>query len=201
MDRNESSKTMCNDGRCWFKYRDDLPKEIRLALSIKASGKTNVFVSDKIDKPISVLLQYSMTLMDNGRTTISLNYDRSFNTYKAFMTAFIVTLVTELLCWYICLLFLKKSGRVVLISVMVANCISLPVLWSAFSIMNNLMPYLFFLILSEFLVLFFEVSFISYFNRGHIRIKEAALVTVGANISSFLSGIVLFGYLPQWISL
>lgn len=106
-----------------------------------------------------------------------------------FLIALIITLGLELLTAFI-FLIVKKISKKVLISVLLVNMISLPILWSSLNLfhISNLVP----LIIGEILVVLFEAFLIQRLNKKVISFYQTTILSLTMNILSFTGGIILW---------
>jgi hypothetical protein len=98
-----------------------------------------------------------------------------------FLFALIITLIIELIVALIFLSFTKISKKL-LLYIVIANLISLPIVWFIFPLFNlNLL-------LSEIFAIVFEACFIYLFNKHIISFKKILILSILINIASFMVG-------------
>ncbi len=105
-----------------------------------------------------------------------------------FILALILTIILELLT---ALIYLKAAGisKKVLTSVLIANLISLPIVWFVFPILQH--PFLI-LVSSEVFAVIFEAYFINLLNKKLITLKSSLKLSLLTNLVSLLLGGTIF---------
>ncbi|NYZ78763.1 hypothetical protein H0N99_01300 [Candidatus Micrarchaeota archaeon] len=110
------------------------------------------------------------------------------------LVSWTITLAVELVTSFV-YLHLKKLSKWVLLSVILANIISMPLLWGFVIAVTLLSPsmttYLFALLIGEVGVIVLEAVVIFLVNRKGIKKSDAVAMSVINNMASFLIGVVL----------
>lgn len=121
---------------------------------------------------------------------------------KVFALALVITLILELIVAFVFLLVAKKPRRV-LKNILIANLISLPIVW--------LVPYIFpvlvsssfavlYVLVSEIFVVIFEAVFITWRSRGVLSIFQVASLVVFMNFVSLVFGYLIFAQVAGFLS-
>jgi hypothetical protein len=160
----------CAESRCGFSYM--LPEEFRLAVYVP--GQNKVFVSDVIWRT-NFYSHYRADLLADGSILMQ--------DYAIFLIALTLTLFLELLTAVV-FIFLTKTRWRTLIYVLVANLISLPVVWFMFPQLpvHSLLA----LLSAEVFAVVFEAVFLNLL--GRLSLKKAVALSILMNIISFLFG-------------
>jgi hypothetical protein len=177
----------CVEGKCSFTYM--LPQEFRLAVFLPELNKT--FVSGVISRT-GFNSQYNLYLFPDGYANVSeaVWYDYGGDdsllppVIIKFLVALMLTLVLELLTAFVFLLVARIPKRV-LISVFLANLITLPAVWLLFILTDGSML---FMLLSEAFAVVFEALAIFLLNRNVISLKKSALLSALMNAVSLFVG-------------
>ena len=110
------------------------------------------------------------------------------------LVSWAITLAVELVTSFV-YLYLKKLSKWVLLSVILANIISMPLLWGFVIVVTLLSPstttYLLALFIGEVGVIALEAGVIFLMNRKGIKKSDAIAMSVINNMASFLIGVVL----------
>lgn len=107
-----------------------------------------------------------------------------------FIKASIITICLESLVT-VFFIRIKKFPARLIISVILANGISLPIVWYVFPLLLSNSPFLF-VLLSELFAVIFEAYFIFFTNRRWILFKQAFVLSVIMNSVSFAAGVWIF---------
>ncbi len=181
----------CTNAHCHFTYF--LPSKFKLVVYLP--GQDKVYLSNVIIRK-NFKSTFEADLLSNGsikiQETTPLIEKYSFETpfhslFHAFIVAFLVTLFLELLVALIYFLITKKSMKI-LISVLIANSISLPIVWFVFPLFK--IDTLLIILLAEIFALVFEACFIYLLNKD-ISLKSSFLLSFLMNTLSFFFGILL----------
>jgi hypothetical protein len=110
------------------------------------------------------------------------------------LVSWAITLVVELVTSFI-YLHVKRLSKWVLLSVIVANIISVPLLWTFVLGVSLLSRDMIFLILAmlfgEAMVVIFEAIVVYLLNRKTIKKSDAVAMSLLNNLASFLTGVAL----------
>lgn len=110
------------------------------------------------------------------------------------LVSWALTIVMELVTSFI-YLHMKRLSKWVLLSVIVANVISVPLLWSFVVVVTLVWPsmttYLLALLIGEVGVVALEAGVILLLNRKGIKKSDAIAMSVINNVASFLIGVAL----------
>jgi len=175
----------CMDSKCQFWYYSP-PSEFKLAVFIPSLNK--VFISNEVSRT-NFNSNYKLELSSDGSAKI---YETTsfFETDKisSFIKALIITLILEILVAYIFLSILKIRKKL-LISVLIGNLISLPIVWFIFPIIGNIILVV---LLSEIFAFVFEAFFIYYLNKKDISLGKSFILSLIMNLVSFIVGGIIF---------
>jgi hypothetical protein len=174
----------CRRSHCNFDYMP--PKEFKLAVFIPSMNE--VFISDEVSR-VNFYSTYDVNLMAGGGITIEettsfLRSDAGAN-LRYFIIALIITLILELAAAWIFLLCSKKIPKKILIFVLIANLISLPVVWFIFPLIKINMALM--VLLAEIFAVVFESYFLFLTNKK-IGLKKSFSLSIIMNLVSFLIG-------------
>lgn len=190
----------CKDSMCSFTYSP--PNPFRLAVYIPSINRT--FVSSKVYNE-NFRASYSADLMADGSmsikdTTFFLMSDSGL-TVRNFITSLFITVFLELVVAYLYLSSLNGSLKKhlaemnrMLSTVILANLVSLPIVWFVFPLIASGTAYLT-IAASEAFAVLFEGLVIHMVNKTAISLKRALLLGLAMNVASFLVGGVIFLYL------
>ncbi len=174
----------CKKSKCHFSYRP--PSKFKLAVYIPSLDK--VFITNEISRT-NFNSNYEVKLNNENvaiitETTSFLSTDK----ISLFINALMITLVLELLVALI-YLSIKKLSKKILVSVFIANIISLPIVWFIFPSIGNIFLVI---LLSEIFAVVFEKYFIYYSNRNLISRKKSFVMSLIMNmVSLFVGGFFL----------
>lgn len=177
----------CSDSRCHFGYM--LPSEFKLAVYVPSLNK--VFVTNEVSRE-NFDSTYKVELYQSGATKIS--ETTSFmkkDSILSFIKALIITLVIELIVAFIFILVTKLPKRI-LISFLIANLISLPIVWFIFPLIGAIVLVI---ALSEIFAVIFEALFVYYTNKNSITLAKSFVLCLLANIASLIIGGFIMVYL------
>ena len=105
-----------------------------------------------------------------------------------FVGALGLTLIIESMVT-LAFLFITKISPKVLTSVIIANLISLPIVWFVFPPTSNDLLVIF---LAELFAVVFEGYFIHFFNKKTISLKKSFALSILMNLASFFIGEFIF---------
>ena len=114
----------------------------------------------------------------------------------SFIKALIITLILELLVALI-YLFSTKISKKILFYVLIANIISLPIVWFLFPSIK-IMPLVFLIfIISEIFAVVFEAYFIYYLNKDIITLRKSFTLSLIMNLVSLFIGGFIYLFLSM----
>jgi hypothetical protein len=110
------------------------------------------------------------------------------------LVSWAITLVVELVTSFI-YLHVKRLSKWVLLSVIVANTLSVPLLWTfvlGVSLLSpNMTSFILAMLFGEVVVVIFEAIVVYLLNRKTIKRSDAVVMSLVNNLASFLTGVVL----------
>ncbi len=176
----------CQNGNCHFNYF--LPSEFRLAVYLPSQDK--VYLSAEVTRE-NFRSTFEANLLSDGninlQETTPFAQSNSAKNIRNFFIALILTLIIELL---VALIYVSstKISKKVLISVLVANVISLPIVWFVFPLA---------ILLGEIFAFAFEGYFIHLLNRDIISLKKSFILSILMNLASLIIGGFIFLFLSM----
>lgn len=189
----------CKNSHCNFGYWP--PEEFKLGVYIPSLNKT--FMSGEVSRQ-NFYSTYEANLLSNG--TIEMEETTAFILSDAglpvrnFIIALIITLIIELVCVLIYINLSKinikrYSGNQnrILFTVLLANIISLPIVWFIFPLMIKNFELI--IILSEIFAIIYEGFFIKSLNKTLFTLKNALMLSFAINIISLFVGGYIFVFL------
>lgn len=186
---NFAMSATCGNSWCHFYYFS--PSIFKMAFFLP--GQNRVFITNAFNDTGS--FNYDAHLYANGSAAISATRITSppvvnWTAFEAFAVSLLLTLAIELIVAFIYLRAKKvKKLKRILLFIVIANLISLPILWFVFIFLLGGLG----LILGEVFAVVFEGGFIYYFNRKSIKLRSAMLMSLLMNITSAVIGwLVLF---------
>jgi hypothetical protein len=110
----------------------------------------------------------------------------------SFAKAFPITIILELL---VSLIFLsvRKLPKKILAYILLANIISLPIVWFLFPLVK--LPILAIIVVSEIFAVLFETYFVYLLNKQIISFKQSLTLNILNNLTSLFVGGFIFGLL------
>jgi len=163
-------------------------KEFKFAVFIPSLNK--FFVTNKISRK-NFNSEYRVALFSDGSAVISETTPiLSSDKVTSFVLAFFITIILELL---VALIFvsIKNIPKKLLVFVLLANVITLPMVWFLFPLINATGPIV--IILSEVFAVSFEAFFFYIFGRQIISLKQSMILSVVNNsVSLFIGGFIYF---------
>ena len=109
-----------------------------------------------------------------------------------FVIALVLTLILELLVAFV-LLSVRKEPRNVMTGVLVANIISLPIVWLVFPYLP--LHFLLVILFSEIFAVLFEGYFIYLFTKKTLALVMSMILSLLMNLCSFIIGGIIFIFL------
>jgi len=180
----------CENSNCSFHYF--LPSQFRLAIYLPSQDK--VFLSAEVARE-NFKSTFEANLLSNGsidlKETTPFSQSDIAKNIKQFFFALILTLVLELI---VALIFLSvaKISKKILFSVLVANVISLPIVWFVFPLLK-IIPIA--ILLGEIFAFVFEAYFIHLLNKELITLKRSFILSLVMNLTSWIIGGFIFSFL------
>jgi hypothetical protein len=113
-----------------------------------------------------------------------------------FLKAITITISLELLAAFVFITCTKMSKRI-LVYVIIANIISVPIVWYIFPLLKNAVLVT---VSSELFAWIFEATFIFITNRQFISFKNALMLSLIMNFVSYSVGEIIYFYFP-WVLL
>jgi hypothetical protein len=184
----EMSGATCESGWCDLYYFPTT--SFKLAFYLPSLNKT--FVTNETNQS-SFGTTYDVSLYQNGSATITAfsipTPPPTPQTYIVlFAAALVLTVAIEVATAFLYLRFvkIKKKARI-LVAVIVANIISVPVLWFIFVYFLGALGF----ILGELFAFLFEGGFVYYFNKKAIKLKSSMIMSLIMNITSLVLGVLI----------
>jgi hypothetical protein len=178
----------CSNSSCHFGYMP--PSEFKLAVFIPSIDK--VFITNEISRT-NFNSRYKAELFSDGSAKISETTPvLSSDKVSSFAKAFPITIILELL---VSLIFLsvRKLPKKILTYILLANIISLPIVWFLFPLVK--LPILAIIVMSEIFAVLFETYFIYLLNKQIITFKQSLTLNILNNLASLFVGGFIFGLL------
>jgi len=170
----------CKDSKCHFGYSP--PSEFRLAVYIPSLDR--VFITNEISRK-NFNSNYKAELRSDGSAEISETTPFvKKDAVSLFIRALIITLIIELLVAFI-YLSIARLPKKILLGVLIANLISLPIVWFIFPVMGIIWLVI---VLSELFAVVFEAYFVHYINKEIITLKKSFVLSIMINITSLVVG-------------
>ncbi|PIZ93138.1 hypothetical protein COX84_06120, partial [Candidatus Micrarchaeota archaeon CG_4_10_14_0_2_um_filter_49_7] len=175
----------CADSRCNFNYF--MPTDFRLAVFLPSTGR--LYLSNELTRT-EFDSYFQVELNKDGSAGISETRPGSIlKNIIYFLPALAITVVLELLAAFAYLAFSKLDKRI-LVSVFLANIVSLPIVWFVFPLIS---PELIIIIIpAELFAFLFESAVIYALNHDKLGLKQALLLSLIANAISFVIGGVIY---------
>ena len=182
----------CQNGNCHFNYF--LPSEFRLAVYLPSQDK--VYLSAEVARE-NFRSTFEANLLSDGsmnlQETTPFIQSNSTKNIKTFFVALILTLILELT---VALIYVSstKISKKVLISVLIANVISLPIVWFIFPLLK-IIPLA--ILLGEIFAFVFEGYFIHLLNKDILPLKRLFVLSILMNLASLIIGGFIFLFLSM----
>lgn len=109
-----------------------------------------------------------------------------------FVIALVLTLILELLVAFV-FVSVKKEPRSILVGVLVANMVSLPIVWLVFPYLP--LHFLLVILFSEIFAVLFEGYFIFLFTKKTLALVMSLILSLLMNLCSFIIGGIIFIFL------
>lgn len=109
-----------------------------------------------------------------------------------FVTALVITLILELLVAFV-FVSVKEEPRSILVGVLVANMVSLPIVWLVFPYLP--LHFLLVILFSEIFAVLFEGYFIYLFTKKTLSLVMSLILSLLMNLCSFIIGGIIFIFL------
>lgn len=182
-DGNDEYKAYISD---WNKLTNQMNYEYEMDINLKTASQLQKGGLSPDNNISQITDKKSTTLKENPILHKSLKSALSFITqnYHLFLISLIITIISEIVVSIIYLYIRRYPIVPVLITLTLANIISLTALWLiifCFAINIYLM---------EIFVVFFEILVLKYICK--LKIKDAILLGIIANLASYLIGLFLF---------
>lgn len=180
---------MCGGGMCNFTY-EFVQDTFRAAFYLPALNKT--FVSQDVSNS-NFTGSYGVQLYPNDSVVFTnSNPIIPPDVLYPFLFALAFTVVIELIAAYVYLLIVKiKKKRRILLTVILANFISVPIVWFGFVFVIGGWAGL---LLGELFAVIFEGCAIYYLNKKTIKLNSALLMSLAMNLTSLIiGGLILYG--------
>lgn len=183
----------CQNSNCHFNYF--LPSQFRLAVYLPSQDK--VYLSAEVTRE-NFRSTFEANLLSDGninlQETTPFTQSNFARNIRNFFFALILTLILELI---VALIFLSiaKISKKVLISVLVANIISLPIVWFVFPLLK-IIPLA--ILLGEIFAFVFEGYFIHLLNKEIISLKKSFILSILMNLASLIISGFIFLYLTMF---
>lgn len=177
----------CQNSNCHFNYF--LPSQFRLAVYLSSQDK--VYLSAEVTRE-NFRSTFEANLLSDGNMNLQeitpFTQSNSAKNIRNFFFALILTFILELI---VALIFLSiaKISKKVLISVLVANVISLPLVWFVFPLLK-IIPLA--ILLGEIFAFVFEGYFIHLLNKEIISLKKSFILSILMNLTSLIVGGFIF---------
>ena len=159
------------------------PSEFKLAVFIPSLNK--VFVTNEISRT-NFNSHYRAQLSSDGYAKISETTPiLSSDKISSFVKAFLITIILELL---VSLIFVsvRKLPKKVLAYVLLANIISLPIVWFLFPLIKLSIPTI--IVISEIFAVLFESYFIYFLGKPILSLKQSFVLSILNNLVSLFVG-------------
>lgn len=180
----------CSNSSCHFGYIP--PSEFKLAVFVPSINK--VFITNEISRT-NFNSHYRAELFQDGSAKISETTPvLSSDKISSFIKAFLITIILELL---VSLIFIsaRKLSKKILAYVLLANIISLPIVWFLFPLIK--LPLLAIIVMSEIFAVLFESYFVYLLGKQTISLKQSTVLSVLNNlVSLFIGGFI---YIFLWM--
>lgn len=187
-----ASGGQCSKSSCHFGYRP--PNEFKLAVFVTSINK--LFITNEVSR-INFNSRYKAELSPDGSAKISETTSvLSTGKISSFVKAFLLTIILELLVSLI-FISIKKLPKKILVYVLLANIISLPIVWFLFPLIK--LPWVAIIVMSEIFAILFEAYFVYFLGKKIISLKRSAILSVLNNLVSLLIGGFIYLILGYFI--
>ncbi len=182
----------CQNGNCHFNYFPT--SEFRLAVYLPSQDK--VYLSTEVTRE-NFRSTFEANLLSDGsinlQETTPFVQNNSAKNIRSFFIALILTLILELI---VALIYVSstKIYKKSLISVLIANVISLPIVWFVFPLLK-IIPLA--ILLGEIFAFVFEGYFIHLLNKDILPLKKSFVLSILMNLASLIIGGFIFLFLSM----
>lgn len=181
----------CTNSSCHFGYMP--PSEFKLAVFVPSVDK--VFITNEISRT-NFNSRYKAELFSDGSAKISETTPvLSSDKISSFAKAFPITIILELLVSLI-LLSVRKLPKKILAYILLANIISLPIVWFLFPLVK--LPLLAIIVMSEIFAVLFETYFVYLLNKQIISFRQSLTLNILNNLASLFVGGFIYGLLGMF---
>lgn len=186
----------CYNNSCQsLAYGYDPYQKLVLNFTDKAR-ESQVFSAKSFDAEFNVRVTDSQLIVEelNTRETISDNINNKKDNLFFFLISLIITIALELLV-ALTYLFSLRISKKLLTWVLVANLISLPIVWFIFPLIKigNLIYPIHIIILSEIFAIIFETYFVYFVSKKQIMLRRSLILSILMNmVSLFLGRFIYF---------
>ena len=174
----------CENNKCVFHYAP--PVFFRIMFYFKDINK--IYISKPINRN-NFNAFFNVNFDENDLIIKEINKKENnknnYNYLLDFFLAFIITIFVELIVAFFYILYKKKTKKL-LIFILLANIISLPLIWFIFKPL--LINWFYFLIVAEVFAIVFEFIFIYFFTKKYFSVLEILLLVIIMNVLSFIIG-------------
>ncbi len=181
----------CSNGTCHFTYF--IPSKFRIAVYLPSQNKT--YLSPEVRRK-NFRSTFEADLLPNGtivvRETTPFFQTIISRNIRNFLIALVITLILEPII-AIGYIRLKKNRKKLVTTILLANVISLPVVWFVFPLLK--LNELVIIALGEIFAIVFEGCFIHLLNKSALTLKESLKISVSMNLISFIVGTLIFAFL------
>jgi len=133
---------------------------------------------------------YNVTVLDNELIVTETTPPKSFGEYmSSFLPALIIVIILEFIVTFIFLLIKKKISKILLLHVIIANIVSLPIVWFIIPLLK--IGTLVFSVGIIFAILF-EAYFLYYVNKKKISLSTLFVLSLIMNILSLWIGGIFY---------
>ena len=199
----------CSDGLCSFTYYriGRVPNEMKLQVELNGMNYTSdTLTFDYANARAHYnTANYDVNIGSDGLMTIQLSAKQNDNgwsnglsaMFAAFFGSLFLTLVIEIIVAFILIRLWKlKSWKKLILSVLLANIISLPIVWLISIGLFTLLS-LAALIIAEAFAFVFEAYFLFWLNKKELSLKKSFILSIAMNAASMIIGgfivVVLLG--------
>ncbi|MGV8171487.1 MAG: hypothetical protein ACP5OA_02215 [Candidatus Woesearchaeota archaeon] len=179
----------CQDSNCNFNYF--LPSKFRLEIYLPSQDR--IYLSDEVNR-LNFKSSFEAELNPDGsidlQETTPFIQSNSAKNIRNFIIALIVTLTLELIVALI-YISITKIPKKIIISVIIANIISLPVVWFIFPLLKDTFLVI---LLGELFAFVFEGYCIHFLNKETLPLKKSFILSTVMNFISLIigGGFILF---------
>lgn len=189
--------TICEDSVCAFVYYtiERVPSQMKLVVNLNGEDFSSDIINFSVRKPLSF---YDVNILpdDEVIVTPSLEQENQINLFLwlPFIGALLLTIAIELIVSIIMLKKWKissKKWKKPLLTVAIADIISVPAVWIIFLLVLALSSILASIIISEAFAVVFEAYALFLFNKKILPLKKSFTLSITMNLISFIIGSVV----------